>query len=764
MLAETDFRPGLWPNPSPFRVVESGSLSQIMTMPTTIGHYTLTSKLGEGGMGEVYRATDTRLGREVAVKVLPPAVARDPERMARFKREARVLASLNHPNIATIFGVEDEALVMELIEGDTLCERIKSGPIPVEDSLRIAQEICAALEYAHQRGVIHRDLKPANVKAADRIKVLDFGLAKMQEVVDPSGDATITDATQAGMILGTAAYMSPEQASGRPVDARSDIFSFGVLLYEMLSGRRAFSENTPISTMGAVLHKEPKPLREIAPEVPAELEAVVVHCMAKKPAERFQSMPEVREALKKAPGRAAAATEPEGPSLAVLPFANLSADKENEYFSDGLAEEILIALSQVKGLRVAARSSSFSFKGKQADPGEIAAKLNVGHVLDGSVRRAGNRMRVMVQLVDARKCIPLWSERYDRQMDDIFEVQDEIARAIAAQLQVTLGTGVKQATQNLEAYELYLKGRHYLYQRLASTMRLAIQCFDQAIQLDAEFALAYAGLADCYAILRVYGFIRHEEGQRPALAAVTKARALEPNSWEVQYSQGLYTFYFGKWRESGAHFERAVQLNPRSPLAHGYFAIYLAMDRKRDEAMSHAQTACRLDPLNPFTYGLAACTCQLLNDAPAGLTLAEKALELQPDFLFGLWITGLLQCELGRLEEAVTTLERVTGISRAPIFVGLLAMGYAQAGRREDALRVLRELEERRERGEFVPAWSCAGVLAVLGDAAKLREALKDALEECSPAFDIRLTASNVLDVFRSDAEIDRLLKQFFGY
>ncbi len=471
-----------------------------MTIPASIAHYKLTSKLGAGGMGEVYRATDTRLDREVAIKILPDALAMDRERLARFTREAKVLASLNHPNIATIFGVEEGALVMELIEGDTLVERIAKGPIPVEDALRIAEQIADALEYAHQRGIIHRDLKPANVKAASRVKVLDFGLAKVHQAVE--SNTTISGATQAGIILGTVAYMSPEQAACKPVDARSDIFSFGVLLYEMLSGKRAFSESSPISTMAAVLHKEPRPLREIAPQVSADLESIVTRCMAKDPSARFSGMGTLKLALQELAQPAARFSET--PSIAVLPFANLSADKENEYFSDGLAEEILIALSQVEGLRVAARSSSFSFKGKKTEMGEIASKLRVANILDGSVRRAGNRVRVTVQLVDAKNGFQLWSERYDRQMEDIFAVQDEIARAIADQLKVTLGAGVKPATQNLEAYDLYLKGRHLCSQRSPSTVALGMKCFQQALELDPGFALAWSGLADCYGIRQLW--------------------------------------------------------------------------------------------------------------------------------------------------------------------------------------------------------------------------------------------------------------------
>lgn len=630
--------------------------------------------------------------------------------------------------------------------------------------MRIAGQIAGALEYAHQRGVIHRDLKPANVKLGSRVKVLDFGLAKVQESADP--DATLASTTQAGTVIGTAAYMSPEQAEGKPVDARSDVFSFGVLVYEMLSGRRAFSEASLISTMAAVLHKEPRPLREIAPHVPAELDAIVKRCMAKDPAARFSVMDMVQRALED-PARLAAkpASQPaENASIAVLPFANLSAEKENEYFSDGLAEEILIALSQVETLRVAACRSSFSFKGKHAEMSEIGSKLRVANILDGSVRRAGNRVRVTVQLIDASSGFQLWSERYDRQMQDIFEVQDEIAHAIADRLKVSLGSAVKPATRNLAAYELYLKGRHLCSQRSITTVRLGMQCFEQAIGLDPRLALAYSGLADCYGILRICDWVSTEEGKAPALAAATKAAALAPELSEIHFSLGFYAFFFSNWREAEPHFRKAIAINPRFSIAQTYCGIVVAMDRRAEEAVARATLACQLDPLSSFIHSVAASVFVLLGHFESGLRYADQALELQPDYLFGLWMRGLSQCCLRRYDEAVQTLEHVLALARAPLFMGLTGAAYARSGSPQEARRLLHELDARGSKGERVPATSLLSIYAGLGDVPALRMALAQAMAESTPAFSLRLASIAFLDEFRSDSEVNRMLVEIFGY
>jgi tetratricopeptide (TPR) repeat protein len=400
---------------------------------------------------------------------------------------------------------------------------------------------------------------------------------------------------------------------------------------------------------------------------------------------------------------------------------------------------------------------------------EIASKLHVANILDGSVRRAGNRVRVTVQLVDPCNGFQLWSERYDRQMEDIFEVQDEMSRAIADQLKVTLGVGIKPATKNLEAYELYLKGRHLANQKVPGTLRQAIQSYEQAIQLDPQFALAYSGLADCYGILRAYGWISAEEGGPAALAAMSKAVALAPNLWEVIFSRGFYSFYFGRnWREAGPDFQKAVLCNPQSSIAHGYMAIFHAMSRNANEAVAHATQACRHDPVSSFIHGLNAASLHMLGYFDKAESYARKALDLQPNYLFGLWMLGLSQSSLGRHQEAVETLEQVAAISRAPVFISLLGSAYHGAGRAEDANRLLNELEERRSRGEFVPAQAFLGIYVGAGDVAAVRRALSASIAESCPAFSVSLIISfaslSFMSALRADPEINRMLVELLGY
>jgi len=441
-----------------------------------IGPYEVGGRIGAGGMGEVYKARDTRLDRAVAIKVLPSSVADDRRSRERLEREARAVATLNHPNICTLHDVGShegvDFLVMEHLDGETLAARIAKGPLTTDHAVQYALQIASALDRAHRSGILHRDLKPGNIMLTEiGAKLLDFGLAK---TLDTEVDVT---RTAEGVIVGTAAYMSPEQAQGLPLDARSDVFSFGAVLYEMASGRRAFGGDATAQVLSGVLRDNPQPLPAYSP-----LADIVSRCMAKQPSQRFQTMADVLRALQQA------WTSPvkEAPSIAVLPFANMSADPENEYFSDGLAEEIINALTKIDGLHVAARSSSFSFKGKATEVGDVARRLKVRHVLEGSVRKSGPRVRVTAQLVDASNGYQLWSERYDRQLEDIFDVQDDIARSIVDRLKVAFGAGdseriVKITTNSVEAYQHYLKGRAMLYRR-GRWVAPALESFTKAVE------------------------------------------------------------------------------------------------------------------------------------------------------------------------------------------------------------------------------------------------------------------------------------------
>ncbi|MGH8136456.1 MAG: hypothetical protein ACRER4_08910, partial [Steroidobacteraceae bacterium] len=452
-------------------------------------------------------------------------------------------------------------------------------------------------------------------------------------------------------------------------------------------------------------------------------------------------------------------------SIAVLPFANLSAEKESEYFSDGLAEEILNALSEVEELSVAARSSSFSFKGKATDISEIANRLHVAHVLEGSVRRAGNRVRVTVQLVDTRNGFQLWSERYDRQMEDIFEIQDDIARAITGRLKVTLLAGARRSTSNLEAYELYLKGRHHWHQRTPATLLLAIQYFEQSIKLDPKYALAYAGLADCYGILNFYGWMPAEAARPRAHAAMTQAIAQAPTLWECNFSNGFYIFYFERaWREAEPHFQKAIAINPRSSLAHAYYGLFMTTAGREEEAVKYAMRACELDPLAPIIHALASAAFGSLGRFDAAERAARHALELQPDYIFGLWRLGLALIGLGRNDEGLAAFERAVTLSRAPIFVGVLGFGYARAGRADDATRLLRELEDRGSRGEYIPHFAALVIYVGLADVPAIRKALSDVIKESPQQYSVRVFCSPFLEAFRTDPEIDRLHRELFGW
>ena len=473
-----------------------------LAVGSQIGPYEIVSLLGTGGMGEVYRARDTRLGRDVAIKVLPEAFAADPDRVRRFEQEARAIAALNHPHICQIHDVGPGYLVLEYVEGTPL-----QGPLAAEEAVRLALQIATALEAAHRHGILHRDLKPGNILVArssrgasdsPTAKLLDFGLAKSLVF---AADAT---RTVEGTIAGTAAYMSPEQTQGKAVDARSDVFSFGAVLYELISGQRAFRGDTSAEAISAVLRDEPRSLGA------SQLARVVDRCLEKDASRRYQTMAEVRAALEDA----ARARPDREPSIAVLPFANLSADKENEYFSDGLAEEIINALTQIPELKVTARTSAFAFRGKEQDVRKIAEALDVRTVLEGSVRRAGSRIRVTAQLINAADGYHLWSERYDRELADVFAVQDEIATAINRALQVKLAgapVGRRRYTPSLPCYEAYLRALHESQKLTPEGMARSKEWYERAIALDPDYALAHSTFGFHFAQLANYGLLPAHE-------------------------------------------------------------------------------------------------------------------------------------------------------------------------------------------------------------------------------------------------------------
>ncbi len=566
-----------------------------LTSGTRLGPYEIISSIGVGGMGEVYKAWDPRLDRAVAIKILVLRLANQPAIRARFEREARALASLKHPHICALYDIghdqDIDYFVMEFVEGETLAQRLAKGPLSLDLILKYATQISDALDRAHGKELIHRDIKPNNIMITpeDGIKLLDFGLAKllsgeppMEDVeVQPSEAPTAMDDevhTQLGAIIGTVDYMSPEQARSEKVDARSDIFSFGVVLYQMITGRHPFHKAAPAATLGAILYEAFQPLREIAAGAPPELEKIVARCLQKETANRFQRMTDVKLAIEEIQSPKKTVAAEVAPSIAVLPFSDMSAGAENDYFSDGLTEELINALAQLKGLRIVSRSSTFQFKGKSQDSREVGEKLGVMTIVDGSVRRAGNRCRITAELVSVSDGYQLWSERFDREVKDIFEVQEEVARAIVAKLIPKLAISpeplVKIYTQNLEAHELYLKGRYLFNQQTTGSLWNALADFERALQIAPNYALARIGVADCYLLLDWYGAAPPSEVMPKAKLAALHALETDDTLALAHCALALvYAGYEWNWPEAGREFQRALELGPGFAAPHFHYAL-----------------------------------------------------------------------------------------------------------------------------------------------------------------------------------------------
>ena len=644
----------------------------------TLCHYRLLDKIGEGGMGVVWRALDTRLGREVALKLLPDELAQDAERLARLEGEARALAALSHPHIVTIHSIEQgegrRFLTMELLPGRPLSELIPAGGLPLAEFLRIARAVVEAVGAAHRRGVTHRDLKPRNVMVAEEsVKVLDFGLAQ-SPAGPPLGELSeqATRTLDDHRLAGTLAYMAPERLEGLAADARSDLFSLGVLLYEMATGRPPFGATSPAALVSSVLRDAPVPPTRLNPAYPARLDRVVARCLEKDPRYRWPSAQDLLWELEQLADESGTEQRLER-SIAVLPFADLSREKDQDYFCEGMAEEILVALSRVAGLQVASRGSSFRFGRGEVDPREVGARLGVGTLLHGSVRRSGERLRITAELADARSGFRIWAERYDREMRDVFAIQDEIARSIVQALEVSLSAREKEALgraspPDVQAYDYYLRGRKFFYLYSRRGMRFALELYSRAIEKDPAYARAYAGIAQCCAFL-FQNAGGHAADLERADQASRRALELEPDSAEAHAARGVALSLRHQHAEAAAEFETAIRRDPGLFEPHYFYARDAFGQGDHEAAVRHYEDALRARPedfqsplLAAQSYAALGRQAQADEARRRGVRLAEQHLRLSPDDARALYMGANGLVALGETERGLQWAERALAI------------------------------------------------------------------------------------------------------
>jgi eukaryotic-like serine/threonine-protein kinase len=782
----------------------------------TLGHYRVLEKIGAGGMGIVYRARDEHLDRDVALKILPAGALADDASRKRLRKEALALAKLNHPNIETIYEFDTQNgtdfLVVEYVPGKTLADRLVGRTLPEKEVVTLGMQIAAALEEAHNRGIVHSDLKPGNIAitARGQAKVLDFGLAKLLPHKDEMTSATLTD-TQAG--AGTLPYMSPEQLQGEPVDARSDVYTTGAVLYEMTSGRRVFVEELPSRLIDAILHQPPVAPRALNSRISLDLERIILKCLDKDPTRRYQSAKELLVDLQRLDTASSTHTTPSTPSppvwrrvtrlaayggaglltiavlmtglnaggwrdrlmwwmappriksLAVLPLENLSHDPEQEYFADGMTEALITDIAKIRTLRVISRTSVMRYKEMKKPLSQIARELNVDAVIEGSVQRSGDKVRIVAKLIDARRDRNLWTESYQSDLSDVLALEGNVARAVAGEVQVQLtqqesASLSKSRTVKPRAYESYLQGRYFWNKRTPGDLNTAIKSFNEAIEIDPTYALAYVGLADTYSLLSVYGEVPPREAMPLAKAAANRALEIDDTVAEAQAALADIQWAYD-WDSTKAEtgFRHALALDPNYASAHQWYAVFLSNHGRHAEAIAEIERARELDPLSLIIQANAGFDYYYARQYEQAIQVLQRAAEREPNFWVFHLMLGQTHLAMGRIAEATSEFEKAKSLSPENIRVSsMLGLAYARTGRQAEARKLVEEMFSLSRKRYVSPAL-IAIVQIGLGEKDKAFDWLDKAYTDRSDWM-IFLKTDPLFDPLRADSRFGDLLRR----
>jgi serine/threonine protein kinase/tetratricopeptide (TPR) repeat protein len=833
-------------------------MKELLPADTIISHYRIVSRLGAGGMGEVYLAEDIRLGRRVALKLLPAQFIKDEDRLRRFEQEARAASALNHPNIITIHevGVEDGThfIATEFIEGETLRQRMRRAPVGLGEALDVAIQVANALAAAHQVGIVHRDIKPENImlRPDGYVKVLDFGIVKLTEkfsgqrpAESEAAGAAAPVLTEANIVMGSPSYMSPEQARGVAVDGRTDIFSLGVIIYEMVAGRRPYEGPTVSDIIVAILERQPPPLAACAPGVSPRLEKVVAKALAKDREARYQTITDMLADLKRQKRRVDFEagldesvppdfhSEPTVPiaarqdshatvkelgvpsgqidttratssaeyivteikqhklglitaagiimaaaaafllmrgggghpidSIAVLPFVNETADPNTEYLSDGITESLINNLSQSRSLKVMSRNSVFRYKDRDVSPEAAARDLGVHGVLTGRIVQRGDNLTISIELVDARDNTHVWGEQYSRKMSEIISMQEEIARQISEKLQLRLsredrGRVGKRYTDNSEAYQLYLRGRFYWNKRTEESLRKGLDYFNQAIEKDPGYALAYVGVANCYAMLAELEASPPKELYPKVKAAAARALEIDDTLAEAHTSLAAVNEYEWNWSAAEDQYRRAIELNPNYETAHHWYAAYLTSRLRSDEAMREINLALGLDPLSLIINTSVGRVLFGARQYDKAIEQLKKTLDLDPNFAEARFQIAMAYEQKRMYDDAIREFQKSVELYNDPAMMAWVARAYAASGRRADAEQALADLMEM-SRQKYISPYPLATVFAALGDKERALEWLEKVYQERS-YYVVWLNVDPVFDAIRSDWRFQDLLRR----